>query len=224
MVRFYFHERIRADIFRSTSHFLANAAHGQSFAATRDRGADGVSFWSFKVCEDFDVNRECPWRYPVRPYAVNIFGNVDFAHHLGQRVIVRLGCPIGASCRVQVLYEKQLAQLKLMVEEDHDGMTVEVRSNWFSPTFEGTSYPASDSCFYVSMSESIWRKSDCQPGESLELEASFRFTQTAEGSRGLKRFVAAVSEAWALSDDDMACKGVNFVCDRNPGFGCAICL
>ncbi|KAJ7018246.1 hypothetical protein C8F04DRAFT_1199183 [Mycena alexandri] len=76
-------QRLATDALKRSKSFLANAVHGADIAATRDGSLKGASFWSFKRCEDFAVNRECPWRFSVRPYTGAIFGRAELVEHHG---------------------------------------------------------------------------------------------------------------------------------------------
>ncbi|KAJ7699763.1 hypothetical protein B0H16DRAFT_1484095 [Mycena metata] len=195
-------DRLRADVFSANKMFLANAVHGLDFAATRDRTFQGAACWSFKRYNDFDVNRECPWRFPVRPYETNVFGRVDFIENHESGSIVRLGRPTGVSCHVQRLFDKQFIQLQRMVEEDHDHSGTVATADWFSPSFAGCRYSRQDGCFYVSIGRFVGASTAFKVGDNLELEASFRFTQADH-----KRYTVSVMDIWSLADDEIGKRG-----------------
>ncbi|KAJ7020672.1 hypothetical protein C8F04DRAFT_1196421 [Mycena alexandri] len=196
--------RLDADRNLSIRAFLANAIHGVDFAATRDRGSDGASFWSFKHCRDSGVNRECPWRFPMRPYRTALFGLADLVEHYGPWIIVRLIRPFDASCRIQFLYDEQLKQLKHMVNEDHDASGALVKSDWFAPIFAGSAYPAKDGCFYVNITGNVGAGVAFGTGDILELDVNFRFTQSHRDNEEFKRYIMAVEDVWCLPSDDIA--------------------
>ncbi|KAJ7042859.1 hypothetical protein C8F04DRAFT_1175955 [Mycena alexandri] len=192
MSAFPLHQRLDVDRNSSIKAFLANAIHGVDFAATRDRGSDGASFWSFKPCCDSGVNRECPWCFPLRPYRTALFGRVDLVEHY-------------------FLYDEQLRQLKHMVAEDHDVSGALVRSDWFSPIFAGSAYPAKDGCFYVSITGRVGAGVTFGRGDFLELDVNFRFTQSHKEEENLKRYILAVDDVWCLPTNEVASQEPGYV-------------
>ncbi|KAJ7780001.1 hypothetical protein B0H16DRAFT_1711225 [Mycena metata] len=205
-------DRRRADVFRANKMFLTNAVHGLDFGATRDCTFQGAACWSFKRCTNFDVNMECPWRYPVRPYETKMFGQVDFIEDNESGSIVRLGRPTGVSCRLQHSFDNQIVQLQRMVEEDHDHSGAVATSDWFSPSFAGSRYSREEGCFYISVGRFVGASTAFKVGDNLELEASFRFAQA-----DFKRFTVTVIDIWSLGDSEIGKRGDGYTCDINPG-------
>ncbi|KAJ7028041.1 hypothetical protein C8F04DRAFT_1292078 [Mycena alexandri] len=198
------------DALKRSKSFLANAVHGADIAATRDGSLKGASFWSFKRCEDFAVNRECPWRFSVRPYTGAIFGRAELVEHHGTRVVVRLGRPSNAGCQLRFLYDAQLAQLKQMVDHDHDCSGAPMETDWFSPTFAGVSYPAIEGCFYVSIVAWVGAGITLGSGDYLELDVSFRFSKSDTSQWGTKDYTITVADVYRLSPHDLDVKSPDY--------------
>ncbi|KAJ7017932.1 hypothetical protein C8F04DRAFT_1278525 [Mycena alexandri] len=130
----------------------------------------------------------------------------------GPWIIVRITRPSDASCRIQFLYDEQLKQLKHMVDEDHDASGAFVKSDWFSPIFAGSTYPAKDGCFYVTITGNVGAGVTFGRGDIIELDVNFRFTQSHRENEQFKRYIMAVEDVWCLPSDDVAPHETGYVC------------
>ncbi|KAJ7754889.1 hypothetical protein B0H16DRAFT_1722592 [Mycena metata] len=112
-------ERIELDRTQLQNYFLSNAVYGEDFVATRDKGTEKGSIWSFKRCNDWEVFPDLPYRLPSPPFFVNVFGQVDIACLVGGgKVVIRLKSPSNSVCKIRHSYDRQLAQLKRILWED----------------------------------------------------------------------------------------------------------
>ncbi|KAJ7039418.1 hypothetical protein C8F04DRAFT_1178957 [Mycena alexandri] len=207
-------ERLQFDRTHSLKHFLANTRHGSDFVATRDRGTVSGSRWSFKHCEHYEASVNVPYRLPVRPFFVNVFGEVDY----------KRDTPAGGALR---FYDDQLEQLKKTLTEDprfsvgfdkqnRDENTI--ASSWISLQTGTKLYRPKPGCFYIFISPNVWDGRDVKVGEVLEADVSFSRFQRERLGKTSQKYSLKVHNIWKLSPEhDLPANDQYYRCDLGAG-------
>ncbi|KAJ7042240.1 hypothetical protein C8F04DRAFT_1252217 [Mycena alexandri] len=185
-------------------HFLVNAVHGEDFAATRDRSTINGSLWTFKQYGGNEVDEEGDFRDRVRPFHGHIFGRVDGVFESQVGYLVRLRCPEGASCGVQVKFDEQVARLREILADDVIAEHGPLASSWFWVNTLDVSLPSKPDCFYV------WL-----PSASTD-PALFNHSVVE-----MHAYTMKVRDFWYLPKEETQIKGKDYRCDVHPGLCCS---
>ncbi|KAJ7802837.1 hypothetical protein B0H13DRAFT_2389340 [Mycena leptocephala] len=112
---------------------LANAVHHRDFAATRDRTLSFTSHFSYKSTV-LEVSPTRSTRGVLVPYMPYLFGRVDWIGVTFDRMpIVKVVCPVAATCSIRRVYDKQVAVLKQILDDDAGDLGDCHIVSWFNP-------------------------------------------------------------------------------------------